>query len=670
MDTVRTRHLSAAHGLAAAIILTLPTLTLTAPHADAAVLTQTDVFVSGQDGYNTFRIPAIVRADNGDLLAFAEGRVNSSSDHGDIDIVMKRSTDQGATWGSLQVVHDNWHNVAGNPVPILDTSTGNLVLISNQQLAIDSQSDIQNGTSYGPRTVWTQTSTNDGATWSHPKSITYDVMDYDDRFYLSGPGGGTQLNVGAYAGRLIAAGAHSRDTTGGSQNGIHTIYSDDGGATWHRGAAAPNSIANNYLPSESQVVELNDGTVYVNSRNRAGTTGNFFRGVAKFTAGGQTLSTSFRETQLIDPKVEGSLERFTSTANGDDANRILFVNPTDELLRRQLTVHASYDETSTWTRSKLIHRGPAAYSDMVVTTASGTINPYMGVLYEQGVTGPTGRITFARFNRSWLEDPGLQQIDFRTYSPSSTISASTTIYDKEGNGVNGVLEGNGVPVSNSSTAITADLDSRYVDPELGNGRTISFDGQTDMIRFTDNLTDDFIFDFEAGESFTLEAVFSTTNHGSGGATGSGPLIAKDVGAGTPSYWLRIQDGKVRFLLDDGTNVSSVTSATSVTNGDWFHVAAVRDVDNGQLKIYINEVLDATATDITTGDFSNNNDLLIGAFNASSPGSKRYNGDMLLTRISLGALSPASPGPLFNPEPSTATLTLTLTGTVLMRMRAR
>ena len=58
------------------------------------------VFKAGEDGYHTYRIPAIVRAKNGDLLAFAEGRKNGTDDHGDIDIVLKRSSDNGRTLGA------------------------------------------------------------------------------------------------------------------------------------------------------------------------------------------------------------------------------------------------------------------------------------------------------------------------------------------------------------------------------------------------------------------------------------------------------------------------------------------------------------------------------------------------------------------------------------------
>ena len=73
------------------------------------------VFVSGTEGHKSYRIPAIISLPNGNLLAFCEGRVNNSGDYGNINIVLKRSTDKGKTWGSLQTVADAGDLQAGNP---------------------------------------------------------------------------------------------------------------------------------------------------------------------------------------------------------------------------------------------------------------------------------------------------------------------------------------------------------------------------------------------------------------------------------------------------------------------------------------------------------------------------------------------------------------------------
>src|SRR5882672_10992580 len=76
----------------------------------AAGVEQVDVYVSGQDGYHTYRIPAVIHAKNGDLLAFAEGRKNGGGDAGDIDLLVKRSTDGGRTWGAQQLIWDDVDN--------------------------------------------------------------------------------------------------------------------------------------------------------------------------------------------------------------------------------------------------------------------------------------------------------------------------------------------------------------------------------------------------------------------------------------------------------------------------------------------------------------------------------------------------------------------------------
>ena len=78
------------------------------------------VFKSGTEGHKSYRIPAVIRLPDGELLAFAEGRVNGSNDFGDINIVLKRSRDNGKTWGPLSTVVDYEILQAGNPAPVID----------------------------------------------------------------------------------------------------------------------------------------------------------------------------------------------------------------------------------------------------------------------------------------------------------------------------------------------------------------------------------------------------------------------------------------------------------------------------------------------------------------------------------------------------------------------
>jgi len=97
----------------------------------APSLTQTAVFVSGKDGYHTFRIPAIETAPDGSLIVFAEARKYTAEDPGfgrqDIDLVCKRSTDNGVAWSPMAILEDHGEEwSAANPATIVDRTDGKL----------------------------------------------------------------------------------------------------------------------------------------------------------------------------------------------------------------------------------------------------------------------------------------------------------------------------------------------------------------------------------------------------------------------------------------------------------------------------------------------------------------------------------------------------------------
>jgi sialidase-1 len=121
------------------------------------------VFRSGAEGYKSYRIPAIIRLPDGQLLAFAEGRVNGSNDFGDINIVLKRSKNKGKTWGPLSTVVDYERLQAGNPAPVIDLTDpafpqGKIFIFYNT--GTNSESEVRKGKGY--REVWYKTSTDQG----------------------------------------------------------------------------------------------------------------------------------------------------------------------------------------------------------------------------------------------------------------------------------------------------------------------------------------------------------------------------------------------------------------------------------------------------------------------------------------------------------------------------
>src|SRR5687768_4196926 len=95
------------------------------------LFTESELFVAGADGYHTYRIPSLFVTAKGSVLAFCEGRKTGSGDHGDVDLVMKRSTDGGRSWSGQQIVYEEGGEAKitiGNPCPVQDASTGTIWL--------------------------------------------------------------------------------------------------------------------------------------------------------------------------------------------------------------------------------------------------------------------------------------------------------------------------------------------------------------------------------------------------------------------------------------------------------------------------------------------------------------------------------------------------------------
>lgn len=350
----------------------------------------TPVFISGTEGYHTFRIPAIVQWDK-KLLAFAEGRLTGSGDFGDVDIVMKTSLDNGKTWSALQVVATNGHLQAGNPAPVLDQTDpafpeGRLFLFYNTGNA----SESANRKGKGIREVWYTCSTDGGIHWDDPINITTEVhrpnqpgynaaYDFpeDWRSYANTPGHAIQISNGKYAGRIFVAANHSAGEPEShfTDYRAHAFYSDDHGKTFHVSNNIPFPGSN-----ESMAAELSHNRLIMNSRNQRG---NIRQRIVSYSRnGGETWDTTYFDPQLTDPVCQGSLMSL-GIRNGKMI--LAFCNPADSLNRNRLTLRISYDEGLSWPISNQIETDPSpkakdatAYSD-IVSLKHHTI----GILYER-----------------------------------------------------------------------------------------------------------------------------------------------------------------------------------------------------------------------------------------------------------------------------------------------
>ncbi|CAG5017669.1 Sialidase [Dyadobacter sp. CECT 9275] len=346
------------------------------------------VFTSGTEGFKSFRIPAIVRTPQGELLAFAEGRVQGSGDFGDIDIVLKRSKDGGKSWSAAETVVNYDKLQAGNPAPVLDLldpryPKGRLFLFYNT--GNNHENEVRKGK--GLREVWYKSSLDGGITWSEPVNITTQVHrpkqpqvnpDYnfqqDWRSYANTPGHAMQFSGGRYNGRIYVAANHSAGESHPESEDYqaHAFYSDDHGATFKLSdkIGIPGS-------NEASAAQLSDNRLMLNARNQKGDVK--ARIVAISKDGGVKWDTTYFDSNLPDPICEGSI----LTVGKNKGKHILaFSNAADIKNRNNLTLRISYDEGKTWAKNILIGSEPGsadytAYSD-IVQTGKKTI----GVLYE------------------------------------------------------------------------------------------------------------------------------------------------------------------------------------------------------------------------------------------------------------------------------------------------
>ena len=189
------------------------------------------LFKSGDDGYNCFRIPTIIKAKNDVILAFAEGRKKSCSDTGDVDLVYKKSYDNGKTWSSLKIIWDDDGNTCGNPSPVLDKKSGRISLLATWNRGEDKEWQIIDQKSIDTRHVYLIHSNDNGESWTNPKEITKNVKLDNWTWYATGPVNGIQLKKGPNKERLIIPCDHIEADT--KHYYSHIIYSDDGGLNWN-----------------------------------------------------------------------------------------------------------------------------------------------------------------------------------------------------------------------------------------------------------------------------------------------------------------------------------------------------------------------------------------------------------------------------------------------------
>ncbi|MEU6367413.1 sialidase family protein [Streptomyces sp. NPDC046931] len=537
--------------LTAAALLVLPSPAGAQQAASEADFEQQVLFKASQDpGYSCFRIPAVVRTVNGTLLAFAEGRVLNCGDAADIDIVVKRSTDGGRTWGPLQIVNEGSGDTHGNPAPLVDRETGRILLAETYNTG---RTDSASCSVPCDRTPHLQVSDDDGLTWSQPRDLSPQILPADwNSWYATGPVHGIQLTRGRHAGRLVF-GVNAETWNGSRVTANHAalMTSDDGGDHWRVGATDSWPIADDgtfrQKPSELALTERGDGSVLVSGREQDGTDlGHRTQTVSR--DGGGSFAAPFRDLpDLYTPQVQGSMLRL-----GD---RILLACPGDPDRRRTMMIRSSYDGGRTWDsvdRGTVVTTDWSGYSDLVRIDGDT-----VGLMYEGGAVDARDEIRFARFTEDWL----------RPRRGPDPLTPDLAPHARPAAVLGGAQQTDGVF-----------------------GGALAFDGADDAVRlpYQPRLP-------LGSKDFTASLWFRYT-----AASGEQPLLwMGGIGTSQPQVWLRAEPASNRvqglITVRDGASAprsAYVRTSGAYNDGRWHHVALRRG--GGQLTLFIDGTALGTA----------------------------------------------------------------------------
>jgi sialidase-1 len=324
------------------------------------------VYYSGLGGYRVFRIPALARVGH-TLLAFAEARP-TVDDHGRVDLVLRKSSDGGLSWGALKVVASG--NAAsqtiGNPVPIPVHRTAELLLLYCSNAATLTEETIRSGDGGAGRRVWIRRSRDVGETWSAPLELTDAVKRPGWTWFATGPGGAIALRNGTLV--VPVAVAEGTGEVGSGVDHSRVLVSQDNGATWAVGGGAATHT------NEAAVAQRADGSLLLMGRDLSSRRRRVLQSSIDV---GSSWTDPWTTSELIESPPRGCHGSLASTRTGD---ALFFASPQSPYVRGRLTLFRSTDGGATWPSSLLLHAGPSAYSSMRLLPPGDEL----GVLYERG----------------------------------------------------------------------------------------------------------------------------------------------------------------------------------------------------------------------------------------------------------------------------------------------
>lgn len=367
-----------------ALLFTSIIYNVTAAHVNdtiGAPIERTLVFNPGDYGSKFYRIPAIVVAQNGDLVAVADKRIESQRDlPGKIDVVCRRSSDGGKTWSPYATVAAN-DSIGGfgDPALVVDHKTGDILCISTHGNGL-----WQNT----PGHIMVSRSTDNGISWLPPVDISNQLYNTPVAALDSVAGAfatsGAALSMSS--GRLMfVLVVRKQGLPRKAPFECRAVFSDDSGKTWHVSPVFPATERGD----ESKVVELADGSLIMSIRNRYTGHRLFSRSFDR----GITWSQAVEVKDLLDPACNGDIIRYSR----DGHELLLHSLPCSPDSRVDVAVYAGTPDGKSWPSARKITHKPTSYSAMTILP-DGSI----GLLTEEDL-GPDDNRIAIWFNKIPLE---------------------------------------------------------------------------------------------------------------------------------------------------------------------------------------------------------------------------------------------------------------------------
>ncbi|MBR1711817.1 MAG: exo-alpha-sialidase [Alloprevotella sp.] len=386
-----------------------------------------------------YRIPALVQAKNGNLIAVTDYRIcGNDIGFGRVDLHARISKDNGLTWGEEFTIVEgtgtsgSWDCGFGDAACVADAESDDVLL-----MCVCGNVVYTSATRSNPGRIARLVSHDGGVTWSKPKDMTEDIFSLFDNNSLGALSGAfigsgklwqsEHIKVGKY--RRIYAPMAARP------NGNRVIYSDDLGETWAVLGDASDAPA--LAGDEPKCVELPDGSVLLTSRNSGGRVFNIFNYTDVENAKGYWTGA------VTSSAATNGILTSGSSGNCNGANLLIPARRTSDgksvyVLLQSLPfgpnrsnvgifykaiedfngIYSADSIAWNWEGRKQISQSSSAYSEMLLQQ-DGTI----GFFFEENTSGNTYRynMTYLRLTLEGITD-GAYEMDLEGFSREAWIA--------------------------------------------------------------------------------------------------------------------------------------------------------------------------------------------------------------------------------------------------------